>query len=245
VRTEPDAAGRTSVVGRVRHTYVSQDRGTTWQQTERFEVGDEPGTCPRVSSMFAPHPTLANRVFRASRCGLTEQPLIEMSDDAVSWSGQMLPVEAGLTVMSGGSGPAGSRLYVAGNRRESVGGSVVFVSKDDGVTWTESLSYVGGGINDDTSVEQTQIWGMVSHPKDSNRVWLGIHRGQDTAPGPTISFENYVGRIITTTDGGETWTDAVSLTDLPLILDLAITPQGDLLYAATQGGLFRLRLSEP
>jgi photosystem II stability/assembly factor-like uncharacterized protein len=221
----------------------SPDGGRTWQVLQI----EQPSLCDWSVLLLQPHPMDARRVFRAAAClaGRTfGAPLEASRDTGATWaaiynadaSGRPL---GGYPLALAASRAAPGRYYLAANRDARLGGSGVFRSDDDGVTWTGLLAFRGGGTpgfqqpDDDPDAPDVRLGGLVVDPADVERVYVG-----------QLSYSRYppqdpvAGGVLASLDGGTSWTPLGR--DLGGVNDLISGGDGQTLYAATNQGVWRI-----
>ena len=112
-------------------------------------------------------------------------------------------------------------------------------SDDDGATWQDILAYRGG--NGQLACTEVGDWNIrVAHlvydPTDPNRLFVAR-----VAADPHTQSVMTSG-VTMTRDAGSSWTDLASQ-QMGSIADLALGPERDSLYVATDQGVWRLELS--
>jgi hypothetical protein len=116
----------------------------------------------------------------------------------------------------------------------------LFRSDDDGATWSSVLVYRGGGspgFGGDPLTSAVEIAGLAYDPADPDHIYVGRQAF------PTYSGPPDGGAVTTSTDSGATWSD-LGAQDIGAVSDLALGIDGRNLYAATDHGLWRLRLGD-
>jgi hypothetical protein len=223
----------------------SLDGGLTWQvlQTEQLSL------CGWSVLLLQPHPTEAGRVFRATAClaGRTfGAPLESSSDTGATWAAifnaevSARPLGGYPLVLASQATPPG-RSYLAANRDARLGGSGVFRSDDDGVTWTGVLAFRGGGTpgyrqpDDDPDAPNVRLGGLVVDPGDGDRVYVGQLSSTSYPPQDPVA-----GGVVASLDGGASWNPLGQ--DLGGVNDLLLGGDGQALYAATNQGVWRITL---
>jgi photosystem II stability/assembly factor-like uncharacterized protein len=211
----------------------SGDGGLTWVPTM-----DQPWTlhnCYINTSALLAHPEDPARLLRVATCGLdaSDGQAVSVSEDqGATWTDRGKPVLPGIRAaidrIVGWQGARPERLYVTTVHRESSrsGGSSVmrgrslFRSDDEGRSWTLLLTTIQPG-----AIEKTpSITGLAYDPARPDVLYLASQSG-----------------VRVSTDAGQSWAD-LGRQDLPRISGIALGVDGRNLYAATQDGLFRLRL---
>jgi photosystem II stability/assembly factor-like uncharacterized protein len=216
----------------------SPDGGASWDTAWTAQ-----GDWSRCSVFLAPHPTDARRLFRSTPCGggsgYPGADLQASADQGVTWQSVLKLSNEGLFVerLVGGQGAAPGRFYLSVRHNWFVGGSALLRSDDDGATWSETLGFRGGGSQRDPDGTDVRIGGLAYAPWAPDRVYLALddYRGPVYAPNLTGS------RVAASTDGGSGWVD-LGRPDLGRLQDLALGIDGRNLYAASDRGLWRLRL---
>jgi hypothetical protein len=211
----------------------SGDDGLTWVATM-----DQPWTlqnCYVDTSTLLAHPEDPARLLRVTTCGLDASvgPAVSVSEDhGATWIDRGKPAIPGIrTVIDkivGWQGAMPGRLYVTTLHREpsrSGGSSVmlgrsVFRSDDEGRSWTLLLTTVQPGVTE----KVPSITELAYDPAQPDVVYLASQSG-----------------VRVSTDAGQSWDD-LGRQDLPRISGIALGVDARNLYAATEGGLFRLRL---
>jgi photosystem II stability/assembly factor-like uncharacterized protein len=229
----------------------SRDAGATWD-----DLGVSAGSmCGAVVYLLSPHSTDAQRVFRTAGCyaGRDSGGALEQStDQGATWSillnlGVVPPgtlaadALTGYPVrLAGGEGRAPSRFYLAMKRDPRLGGASLLRTDDDGSSWAEVLAFRGGGlfVSRDPYAPIVQIGGLAYEPGTPDRVYVGLASRCADTRSTGCEQESHV---LTSADGGLTWTDW-GLYGHGKINDLALGIDGLNLYAATEQGVWRLRL---
>jgi photosystem II stability/assembly factor-like uncharacterized protein len=210
----------------------SRDGGLTWDT-----IAPDWGPGILATQFVQPHPVDPARVLRLA--GL--YPFghfvggVEVSDDrGTTWEHHGQPdlsdvegLSTGIIELVGFGGIMPERLYVTtrswepvpGHAPRPVGGSV-FRSDDEGRTWTQILSIVHPGQEE----IPPEVTGLAYDPGDPDVVYVATRTG-----------------VQASRDGGQTWS-GLGQERLPEILALALGIDGRYLYAATDTGVFRLRL---
>lgn len=222
--------------------FRSQDAGTTWRKLEERHFS----LCGWAVLILQPHPIDAGRVFRAASCtaGRDFGEMLNQSTDAgetwtAAWDGSANEVGYPSRIV-GGQGAAPDRFYLAVNRDRRVGGSTVFRSDDDGATWNSMLVQRGGGspgFGGDPQTVAVEVRGLAYDPANPDRVYVGRQAF------PVYSDPPDGGAVAASVDGGATWSD-LGRQDIGAVSDLALGVDGRNLYAATDHGLWQLRLDE-
>ena len=219
----------------------SRDRGATWQQLQAVQQS----LCAWSVLLLQPHPTDPGRVFSAAAClaGRTFGATLQQSSDAgTTWTAIFNPQpyatpELGYpTELVGGQ----NRFYLAANRDARLGGSGVFRSDDDGVSWTSVLTLRGGGTSgfrapeDDPNAPNIRIGGLAADANDADRVYAGQLIYDRYPPSEPVA-----GGVLVSRDAGATW-DTLGCQDLGGVNALALGIDGRYLFAATAQGVSRL-----
>jgi hypothetical protein len=196
--------------------YRTQDGGTTWTRIEGPING---AICMFNVLILVPHPTDASRVLRTSGCYAgrdvpSGDSLDQSTDQGVTWNPLFHPRPLFPSQLVGGTGSQPARWYLSGYFGASPGGTKLFRSDDDGVTWSDVLDYATGPA----------IVGVAYDPGAPDRVFVAL-----------------TGDLVRqSSDGGASWTD---LSSGPTSLsNLLLTPDGHALLAATQQGIWRIEV---
>jgi photosystem II stability/assembly factor-like uncharacterized protein len=220
-------------------TLYAGDRRTVWRtvdggRTWAMPQDSGPLSCIWVGAMAVP-PGRPDQVLAAGvpACFANQGGGVARSlNNGRAWSSSLLGPSSSLRVLA--FDPEDPQTVYAGGEALVLSGGEfvprrgVFASTDGGSTWAP-LPAFGDGL----------------HPAQA----LAVPRGRPgTLYAGTSDFEGGVAGeegVFETTDGGLTWTSLdAGLTSLD-IRDLETAPQDSLtLYAATAGGLFRLRLGD-
>jgi hypothetical protein len=198
----------------------SLDAGATWLDAQT--VRGDPATC--FETVLVPHPADPAQLFRIARCGggrVTQTPLERSPNQGTTWATVFAPsaIHADHLIALPHSGPPAGKsgaapTYYLGGQRDSRGGSGgrVYRGDADGTTWTEVLAVSGA------------LTGLAQDPTAPPRVYAAVD-----------------GSVQTSHDGGATWAP-VGQPDLGRLSDLIMTPDARTLFAATDQGVWQLRL---
>jgi hypothetical protein len=176
-------------------------------------------TCMFSVPILAPHPTDPARVLRTAGCYagrdvLTGDSLDQSVDQGLTWSVLFHPKPLFPARLVGGMGSQPGRWYLAAHVGAPPGGSTLFRTDDDGVTWSGVL----------VSPTGPALVGVAYDP------WMPDH----------VLAALTTDIVKRSTDGGASWTD---LSGGPTELtDLLLTPGGQAVLAATQHGVWRIEL---
>jgi hypothetical protein len=193
----------------------SDDGGLTWQQLEE----SHDSLCGWSVLILRPHPTDPDQLFRTAGCYapwdvVSGDALERSADRGLTWDAVLHPAPHFPSRLVGGKGAMPSRYYLAASRGEP-GGGWLYRSDDGGATWAEVFGAAAG----------PSIGGLAHDPAAPDAVYLGLSSG-----GVKMSA-----------DGGASWSD-LGRQDLGRVNDLGLGIDGRHLYAATEFGLWRLRL---
>lgn len=204
----------------------SADGGATWEELQARRQS----MCAWSVRLLVPHPTDRSQVFRTAGCyaGRDLSAPLDLSVDlGASWATVLRPEVAFPARLVGGLGSQPSRFYLSADRDFRAGGSTLYRSDDDGRTWTEILSYRGGGTIQDSSTSDVRIGGLAYDPLAPDRIYVGLARG--------------AGGVRASADGGTSWTD-LDAGEIGPVTALALGIDAANLYAGTEQGLWRLPL---
>ena len=215
--------------GSVGQVVRSLDGGVTWEVGEKRSPGSPSFACS--TTVVLAHATDPDRLLRAHGCQLAESEpvnLYQSRDWGATWQsvGQTARPDAAV----GWRGVRPERLYMAVTVTSLVGpgkqtrplGSVLRRSDDDGQHWQDVLDLTAEGVPD----SGRSVTALAYDPGRPDTVYAAVGAG-----------------VRVSADAGATWAD-LGRQDLPPIKDLALGVDGLNLYAATQAGVLRLRLSE-
>jgi len=208
----------------------SADGGETWETIATREMNQNV-SCEWGVALLQAHATDPNRVFLAASCSRNaEQAVLEQSTDRGSnWSDLYTPKLAEPDwLLAGNAGPAGTQL-LALHKDARGGGSILARSQDDGATWATILEHTGGGGMSGGGPNVT-IGGLAADPTAPERILLGLNARQGPRDLPS--------QIRLSGDGGESWAD-VAPPDLPRVHDLRFGIDGQMMFAATESGVWR------
>lgn len=221
--------------GSVSWTLRSHDGGQTWEKTGEL-WGPSP-SCVITIPVVRAHPTDPARLLRVAGCSFLlgdVGPVSVSKDQGSTWSIRGKPVldsyYTGITDLVGWEGVLPDRLYVTTIHTEPSGpgksvrliGRSIYRSDDEGRGW--KLLY------------------STAHSGEAETVPSVTGLAYDPAR-PDIVFFSTVSGVRVSTDAGESWGD-LGRQDLPRIRRIALGADGRTLYAATDGGLFRLHLAD-
>jgi photosystem II stability/assembly factor-like uncharacterized protein len=223
--------------------YRSQDAGHTW--TLLFHMQNT--LCGWGAQFIAPHPTDPSRLIFSGGChaGRDFFEKVQQSHDQgqtfADWYANAqatADAPAGFPrALVGGQGLAPQRWYLAINRDQRLGGSVLLRSDDDGASWDTALDFQGGGTFDtDKSNFSVAIAALAYDPSNPDTVYVARTGAFPGFP-PTVVTSG----ITTSSDGGQSWND-LGNQQMGNIADLALGIDGRYLFAATDHGVARLAL---
>jgi photosystem II stability/assembly factor-like uncharacterized protein len=230
------------------HFLRSRDGGATWRLLEDHQFS----LCTASVTILQPHPTDVERVFRAAPCnaGRTFGASLNQSTDyAGTWTAVFNPEPFAKPLLGyprrlvGGQGTAPARFYLAVNRDRRLGGSSLFRTDDDGATWTELLANRGGGTpayippGEDPNAPNIGLGGLAYDPANPDHLFVG----RQSYPGYFAAADG--GGVSESRDAGLSWSD-LGRQDIGAVNDLAWGIDGRNLYAATEQGVWRLRLAD-
>lgn len=203
--------------------FRSSNGGDSWDPLD--EVLNQT-LCGWEVRLLHPHPTDPNRVFRTAECYAgrnLSSPLKTSSDMGQSWRTTFHEQLLFPSKLVGGFSQNAADFYLAAQRDFRAGGSSIFVTHNDAQSWSEILSFRGGGTMQEPSVPNVLIRGLACDPVQSRKVFVGL-----TEAGHGV---------LASVDSGETWVDIASGSFQ--VEDLALDTERGLLYAATRTGLWR------
>ena len=223
--------------------YRSANAGGTW--TELFHSHNS--LCGWGAQFILPHPTDSSRVFFSGGChaGRNFFDIVQQSTDQGQTFADFYAIrEAAADAPSGfpkqllgGQGAAPQRWYLAINRDQRLGGSVLLRTDDDGGSFDTVLDHQGGGTFDPErttfSVSIAAVAYVASNP---DTVYVARNGAFPGFP-PTLVTSG----IIVSADGGQSWNDLGSQ-QVGTIADLALGIDGRFLFLATDRGVSRLTL---
>ena len=217
----------------------SQDGGESWETVYRHEPKES--EC-RGGLLIAPHPTDASRVSANVDCDWrVDGDLYQSRDRGTTWEAFLTQGEKNVSgypiALAGGSGAAPERLY-AGFRGHYVKERwlhldlPIYRSDDDGKTWRHRV-IVPLEVSGPKSQERNYnvLTAVVADPAETDRVYVGL----------MTSSSRPVGALQSSTDGGTSW-KRLDVGEAKHVLGVALGVDRQNLYAATDLGLYRLRL---
>ena len=210
----------------------SQDRGATWEQLDERHLS----LCGWGVNLLTPHQTDPSRVFRTIGCYAgrdLRDDLEESRDFGRTWKAIAAPKGAFPRYILGGAAGDPSRLVLAANHDPRSGGSTIFLSTDDGATWTPTLEHTGGGSMGARGDRTVTVTGLTFIPQDPATVY-----SVTTSMLPP-STTTGVATPRVSRDGGATWEEFSG--QLAEIHDLALGIDGRNLFAASAYGVARLQ----
>jgi photosystem II stability/assembly factor-like uncharacterized protein len=221
--------------------YRSVDAGSTW--TELFRSHNS--LCGWGVEILLPHPTDPNRLFFSGGCHAGRdfaETLKESIDQGQTFTDVYGNRQPGLDALSGfpqaltgGHGVDPHRWYLAINRDQRFGGSLLLRSDDDGRSWYAVLDHVGGGTEDtDKSKFSVTIRAIAYDPANPATVYVARNGALTGFPPMPVTSG-----VAVSSDGGQTWNDLGSQ-QLGSIADLALGVDGQYLFLASDRGVARL-----
>jgi len=248
----------------------SHDSGASWEIAE--QDGHSFLACQWSVLLLQPHPADSARLFRSASCPRSGGPyalLQESRDQATSWIvlvGDALtppeqihdpltsptptpsprslvrtgpsPIDGSLgypRALLGGNGTLPGRFYVVFEKDDRGGGSTLLRSDDDGQIWTILFDAFGGGSAtppDDPRPDVT-IGGLAYDPATPDRLYAAFAEHLKGSPGTQT--------VRVSEDAGQTWID-LGVIPVRDVRALALGIDGANLYAATDDGVWRLKL---
>jgi hypothetical protein len=199
----------------------SQDGGASWEQLGVLSTANSP--CTSVVTLFQVHPTDPDRLFRTAGCYAGRDAgggLDQSRDRGATWSATFRLSCTFPSRLIGGEGTTPGRLYLGAGAANAGCPSVLMRSDDDGASWTERLRFA-------SSDRGVGLRALAYDPQAPDRVYVGLS-GLEQG-------------VQTSADGGATWS-AYGL-DGRDVRALALGIDGLNLYAATDQGVWRLRLA--
>jgi len=215
----------------------SHDGGITWEKI-KDDYGPSP-SCAMVVNAFQPHPTDPDRVLAVIGCSFFGDDVSQVSvstDQGTTWTRRGGPgiqgTITGLGGLYGWEGAMPERLYATTRHSEIAGpgkqtrtvGRSLFRSDDEGQTWTLLLTTVPTDGHEDRLTPVSEVGFLENDPAHPDTVYLYSESG-----------------IQVSTDAGQSWA-TLHTENLPRIRSVSLGVDGRTLYAATEGGLYRLRL---
>jgi hypothetical protein len=199
----------------------SQDGGARWEQVGVLSTANSP--CTSAVMLFQAHPVDPDRLYRTAGCyaGRDAGGALDQSRDrGTTWAPTFRESCTYPGRLVGGEGSTPQRLYLGASAANAGCPSVLMRSDDDGATWTERLRFPsrdrGVGLR-----------ALAYDPLAPDRVYVGL---AGLEQGVRMSA-----------DGGATW--AAYGLDGRDVHALALGIDGLNLYAATDQGVWRLRLA--
>jgi photosystem II stability/assembly factor-like uncharacterized protein len=207
--------------------HSSGDGGQTWQAQP---PGPQGGPCTWAVYLLQPHPTDTQRLFRTFGCYAGRDlvggiPVSQSRDGGQTWASFYARPAAFPGRLAGGQGMSPLRWYLTMTVPFSPGGGIVLRSDDDGATWTELLTLQPEPTAPSGSA--AVFGGLAYDPANPDRVWVGRSGTQQG--------------VLYSEDGGAKWQD-FGRQDVGRVSDLALGIDGLNLFAATEQGVWRMRL---
>ncbi len=212
----------------------SVDGGQSWETVLNREHPAQ-ASCEWGVALLQAHATDPNRVYLAASCSRNaEQAVLEQSTDRGStWSDLYTPKLAEPDwLLAGSISPPRSLLLAL--RKDARGGGSILAYSQDGATWATLLEHTGGGGMSGGGPNVT-IGGLAADHTNPDRLLLGLNVRQ----GPT----DLPSQVRLSSDGGGSWTE-VAPPDLPRLHDLRFGIDGQMLFAATESGVWRAATRE-
>jgi hypothetical protein len=239
--------------------FRSQDGGDTWDVLDRPNYDK----CAWWTTVLYPHPTDADRLFIASDCttGRSTESQLQIRTNRGATVGQTYRTDRGYRPVTFAGGPPPGHLLMAmgdigGIVNEQSSGVSILRSEDDGATWLQILSL---GSVSDTLVRtpaatpvpneshdllapiRFDVTAIAIGPADPLVAYVGIAQSmtvgrERSTPGRILRYS-----LETSSSGSRyhRWRDLAVISQGRL-LDLAVSTDGQYLYAATDNGLWRL-----
>jgi photosystem II stability/assembly factor-like uncharacterized protein len=172
--------------------------------------------------VLLPHPTDAARLVTDAGCYAGRDfgtGLSQTQDGGMTWStlfskGKSLYPRR----LVGGQGTLPGRWYLAGDAFQGIGGGSVFLSDDDGVTWSLVLR-----VEDTAPV----LGGLAYNPQQPDNVWVAAGHTAD----PNVTG------VRASPDAGQTWS-YLGRQDIGWVNDLALAGDASAVFAATNEGIW-------
>jgi hypothetical protein len=211
---------------------LSRDGGLTWDMV--LEEAAPAVGCWHGVTFLRAHAVDPARVLRVAGCSYGGAGIANVdvsADQMATWESHGQPsiagIDTGIFGLIGLEGVRPERLYATTFHSRPTGlgptqslGRSVFRSDDEGRTWTQLLSTVKPGVEEDSR----SIVGVAYDPRTPDWVFVAMPTG-----------------VKLSRDAGRTWSD-FRRQDLPEIKSIVVGIDGRNLYAATEKGVFRLNL---
>ena len=213
----------------------SEDGGATLQVLETL-TSQNP-LCIFGLSVLQADAGDGQRVFRAASCTAGRdlaspqfsRALERSLDRGATWQVVARPAGGFANQLVGGSSSESARYYLADLQPFFARPAALHRSDDGGATFAEVFRLPPGQAAPapDGAGPHPAIGALAYDPRQPNRVFLGRR--------------NRVGGVLASQDAGLTFA-ALGRQDIGEVFDLALAPGGQVLFAATSQGLFRLSL---
>lgn len=230
--------------GTVHGLWKSADAGVTWSP-----LAHQPENSNITALAIAPDSS--RRIYAG-----TAQGLFRSSDGGESWTrlskGLIVPSIVMLIF-----DPVHPQLLYTGT------GDGAYRSEDGGDTW-RSITFAQTNLpvtallidprHPDTLYLGTSFVGGLFKTEDAGKSWVRI-RGEDFTPSITalifssddrkelIAGTSFYSNVFTSPDSGKTWKPTSGELAMPALESVSGTPDGGLIYAAAQDGLYRFQVS--
>ena len=217
----------------------SQDGGASWETAYTYESAESKCGDPLF---IGPHPVDASRVFANVTCDWqVTGDLYQSRDRGASWDPMLAQAsyfDNGYPIaVTGGAGPAPERLHVGftDHYAHNPGFQLdlpIYRSDDDGQTWRQRV-IVSRKVGGPKSQERNKaiLKALVVDQAAPDLVYVGLKNAQAEKQQPLLMSDN----------GGSTW-KPLDIGEAKDVLGAALGVDRQNLYAATDLGLYRLRL---
>jgi photosystem II stability/assembly factor-like uncharacterized protein len=223
--------------------YRSNDSGSNW--TQLFHSQNT--LCGWGTQLIVPHPTDISRLIFSAGChaGRDFFEIVQQSTNQGQTFSEWYAVRqitgdapTGFPKsLVGGQGAAPQRWYLAMNRDQRFGGSVLVRSDDDGASWDTILDYQGGGTFAQNSTDfSVRMAAMAYDAANPDTVYVARNSAYPGFPPTPVTSG-----VTVTADGGQTWND-LGNQQTGTIADLAFGIDGRFLFLATERGVARMAL---
>ncbi len=231
--------------------YISTDSGAHWTAINNglpFDTISQ--SYPQISSLIASNTKIFAGGYDCDSLGCHGRVYVS-SDNGADWQETNFSGQGGLVAFT----TDGNNLFAGSNEMGGEGG--VFLTKDDGASWTNLLNIAVVDIavcgNNILAIQQIGYWGRIYYEMhkstDNGATWslinsAPVYGGCFLETEEHFFYGNGGGKVFISSDFGTTWENVDSGLTTPYNYINSLVTDNTYLFAGTQDGVWRRPLSE-